>query len=82
MGWWGVVLQNYLDTTDPPMLRRTVVKLANTGKRLKAVNSWFAIQVRRRSMLMDGVDSLSTLQTRINKIYLQLSKQRIPASGS
>lgn len=32
-------LQHYLDTTDPPSLRPTVIKLASTGKRLAAVNS-------------------------------------------
>ncbi|KAI5785902.1 hypothetical protein EDC01DRAFT_778922 [Geopyxis carbonaria] len=31
-------LQRYLDTTDPPSLRGTVVKLAGTTKRLAAVN--------------------------------------------
>ncbi|KAL0633594.1 hypothetical protein Q9L58_007484 [Maublancomyces gigas] len=31
-------LQHYLDTTDPPALKQTVVKLAATSKRLVAVN--------------------------------------------
>lgn len=31
-------LQHYLDTTEPPKLRATVVKLAQTSKRLKTVN--------------------------------------------
>jgi hypothetical protein len=36
-------LQRYLDTTDPPILRQTVVKLADTRRRLVAVNSLFPI---------------------------------------
>jgi len=56
-------LQHYLDTTEPPELRRTVVKLVETKKRLAGVNS-----------------SLQTLQQRINRVYLVLSKAR--AAGS
>jgi len=37
----GTELQRYLDTTDPPILRQTVVKLADTRRRLVAVNSLF-----------------------------------------
>ncbi|KAF8532643.1 hypothetical protein BDD12DRAFT_868654, partial [Trichophaea hybrida] len=54
-------LQRYLDTTDPPILRQTVVKLADTRRRLVAVNN-----------------ALQALQARINRVYLQLSRQRIP----
>lgn len=34
-------LKHYLDTTDPPALKPTVVKLAAVGKRLAVVNSVF-----------------------------------------
>ncbi|KAI5850679.1 hypothetical protein BZA05DRAFT_399958 [Tricharina praecox] len=54
-------LQRYLDTTEPPVLRATVLKLADMRKRLVGVNT-----------------ALHALQTRINRVYLQLSRQRIP----
>ncbi|RPB04482.1 hypothetical protein L873DRAFT_1799379 [Choiromyces venosus 120613-1] len=54
-------LQHYLDTTDPPSLRPTVIKLASTSKRLAAVNT-----------------TLQAIQLRVNKLYVQLSKQRLP----
>ncbi|KAL7271879.1 hypothetical protein RUND412_005334 [Rhizina undulata] len=55
-------LQHYLETTDPPALKPTVIKLAATSKRLTAVNN-----------------SLSLIQQRVNKLYVQLSKQRVPS---
>lgn len=33
-------LQQFLDLTDPPVLRNTVVRLADTRRRLTNVNSW------------------------------------------
>ncbi|KAI5784212.1 hypothetical protein FPQ18DRAFT_354480 [Pyronema domesticum] len=57
-------LQNYLEVTDPPVLRATVVKLVETRKRLGRVNN-----------------SLQTLQTRINRVYLVLSRARIPGGA-
>jgi hypothetical protein len=36
-----IELQHYLETTDPPALKPTVVKLAATSKRLTAVNCRF-----------------------------------------
>ncbi|KAI5843898.1 hypothetical protein DFP73DRAFT_594903 [Morchella snyderi] len=56
-------LKHYLDTTDPPALKPTVVKLAAVGKRLTVVNN-----------------SLQTIQARVNKLYVQMSKQRMPHS--
>ncbi|KAH0606662.1 uncharacterized protein H6S33_003496 [Morchella sextelata] len=56
-------LKHYLDTTDPPALKPTVVKLAAVGKRLAVVNN-----------------SLQTIQGRVNKLYVQMSKQRMPHS--
>lgn len=78
----GAVLQNYLDTTDPPMLRQTVLKLAATQKRLKAVNSTWELWsvLRTPTDLMSA--SLANIQTRVNRIYVQLSKQRSAAGGS
>ncbi|KAH8150802.1 uncharacterized protein LAJ45_04983 [Morchella importuna] len=58
-------LKHYLDTTDPPALKPTVVKLAAVGKRLAVVNN-----------------SLQTIQGRVNKLYVQMSKQRMPYSHS
>ncbi|KAI5815122.1 hypothetical protein BZA77DRAFT_355811 [Pyronema omphalodes] len=58
------LLQGYLDGTEPPVLRATVVKLGETRRRLKGVN-----------------DSLQTLQTRINRVYLVLSRARIPGGA-
>lgn len=54
-------LKHYLDTTDPPALKPTVVKLAAVGKRLAVVNN-----------------SLQVIQARVNKLYVQMSKQRMP----
>ncbi|KAF3314197.1 hypothetical protein TWF173_005060 [Orbilia oligospora] len=40
-------LNHYLETTDPPLLKPTIVKLAGVGKRLNAVNTQLhAIQGR------------------------------------
>ncbi|RVD86981.1 uncharacterized protein DFL_005231 [Arthrobotrys flagrans] len=40
-------LNHYLETTDPPLLKPTIVKLASVGKRLNAVNAQLhAIQGR------------------------------------
>ncbi|KAK6520070.1 hypothetical protein TWF506_000360 [Arthrobotrys conoides] len=40
-------LNHYLETTDPPLLKPTIVKLASVGKRLNAVNTQLhAIQAR------------------------------------
>ncbi|KAJ6261747.1 hypothetical protein Dda_2546 [Drechslerella dactyloides] len=34
-----IELNHYLETTDPPALKPTIIKLANVGKRLNAVNT-------------------------------------------
>ncbi|KAK6340194.1 hypothetical protein TWF730_001961 [Orbilia blumenaviensis] len=52
-------LNHYLETTDPPLLKPTIVKLASVGKRLNAVNA-----------------QLHTIQGRVNRLFIQLSKQK------
>ena len=80
------MLQKYLDSTSPPVLRATVVKLADTRKRLVGVNSTSyppsPCFLRGEVAMADGLylDALLAVQNRINRVYLQLSRQRIPAS--
>ncbi|KAK6522839.1 hypothetical protein TWF281_002270 [Arthrobotrys megalospora] len=52
-------LNHYLETTDPPLLKPTIVKLASVGKRLNAVNT-----------------QLHAIQGRVNRLFIQLSKQK------
>ncbi|KAF3921611.1 hypothetical protein AA313_de0206777 [Arthrobotrys entomopaga] len=52
-------LTHYLETTDPPALKPTIVKLASVSKRLNAVNA-----------------SLHQIQARVNRLFIQLSKQK------
>ncbi|KAF3932635.1 hypothetical protein ABW19_dt0200836 [Dactylella cylindrospora] len=58
-------LNHYLETTDPPALKPTIVKLASVGKRLTAVNT-----------------QLHQIQERVNRLFIQLSKQRANAAGA
>lgn len=56
-------LQIYLEHSEPPAIRPTVVKLAQTSKRLAAVNV-----------------ALQNIQQRLNKLFLQLSKNKTASS--
>ncbi|KAF3925358.1 hypothetical protein ABW20_dc0109910 [Dactylellina cionopaga] len=58
-------LTHYLETTDPPALKPTIVKLASVSKRLTAVNT-----------------QLHQIQARVNRLFIQLSKQKASAATS
>lgn len=80
------VLQQFLDVADPPVLRNTVVRLADTRRRLADVNSWPPLSSVPHWVpdLADSdgrKDALLVLQTRINRTYVQLNRQRIPGGA-
>ncbi|KAK6539291.1 hypothetical protein TWF694_009524 [Orbilia ellipsospora] len=58
-------LTHYLETTDPPALKPTIVKLASVSKRLTAVNA-----------------SLHQIQGRVNRLFIQLSKQKATSNNT
>ena len=78
-------LQNYLEHSDPPAIRPTVVKLAQTSKRLAAVNGELS---QPPDKLPNGFAkcnlhmtvALQNIQQRLNKLFLQLSKNKTAAS--
>lgn len=79
-------LQNYLENSEPPAIRPTVVKLAQTSKRLAAVNG--ELSQPPGDKLPNGFAkcnlhmtvALQNIQQRLNKLFLQLSKNKTAAS--